>query len=148
MEQHVDEELVPVMVPRSRLTDVYALLAAGPSNGSPATTGLHRGWSAELIREVYAAASPRMKALLDLMAASPGKRMTVDDFMAELGADQPEFVNGVLGAFGRLTSQRFAERLPNREHTWPFSVVKDIKDGRWTYEMPKQVAEVVQAIER
>jgi len=142
------EELVPVMVPRSRLTDVYSLLASGHSNGSPATAGLHRGWSAELVQEVYTAASPRMKALLDLMAASPGKRMTVDDFMAELDADKPEFVNGVLGAFGRLTSQRFAERLPNREHTWPFSAVKDIRDGRWNYEMPEQVAEVIKAIER
>jgi hypothetical protein len=147
MEPHVDEELVPVMVPRSRLTDVYALLAAAPSNGT-ASGGLHRGWSAELIREAYAAASDRMKALLDLMASRPGERLTAEDFMAELGVDQQDFVNGVLGAFGRLTNQRFAERLPTRENTWPFTVVKDIRDDRWTYEMPEQVAEVIQAIER
>ncbi len=142
------EELVPVMVPRSRLTDVYSLLASSPPNGASAGGGLHRGWSAELIQEAYIAASDRMKALLDLMAARPGQRLKVDDFMAELGADQPEFVNGVLGAFRRLTSQRFAQRLPNREHTWPFTVVKDIRDGRWTYEMPESVAEVIKTIER
>jgi hypothetical protein len=141
------EELVPVMVPRSRLRDVYALLAAGPSNGTEAG-GLHRGWSGELIQEAYAAASDRMKALLDLMASRPGQRLTADDFMAELGVDQQDFVNGVLGAFGRLTSQRFVHRLPNRDHTWPFTVVKDIRDGRWTYEMPESVAEVIKAIER
>lgn len=143
-----EEELVPVMVPRSRLTEVYGLLsengAAIPSN----TAALHRGWSAELIREAYLAASDRMKALLDLMASRPGEPLTADDFMAALDTDQQDFLNGVLGAFGRLTNQRFAQRLPNRENTWPFSVVKDIRDGRWTYVMPESVAQVIKSIER
>lgn len=146
MEHHTEEELVPVMVPRSLLTDVYALLAAGASDGASGSEGLHRGWSAELIREAYDAASDRMKALLDLMASRPGERLTADDFMAELGVDQQDFLNGVLGAFGRLTNQRFAQRLPNRENTWPFTVAKDIRDGHWTYEMPESVAEVIKAI--
>ena len=55
---------------------------------------------------------------------------------------------GVLGAFGRLTSQQFASRLPKNVNTPPFTVSKDIRDGRWYYEMPASVADVIEGIER
>jgi len=146
------DELVPVMVPRRLLADVYGFIAtreqAGPSDGSDV---LHRGWTAPMIEEAYRAASERMKAILDLMASHPDEKLSIADFERALGAENEKanFVNGVLGAFGRLTNQRFAPRLPNKESTWPFSVAKDIRNGGdWYYEMPGSVAEVVRGIQK
>jgi hypothetical protein len=144
---HADD-LVAVMVPKILLTDVYAYIASrtaeAPSNGEPT---LHRGWSAPLIIEAYERASDRMKVLLDLLATQPDEKLYNDDFLKALGESDPDVVNGVLGAFGRLTNQKFASRLPNRENTWPFTVSKDIRDGRWYYLMPANVAEVIRSAE-
>jgi hypothetical protein len=146
-----EEELVPVMVPRSLLGAVYGFIAA--QSGEEAASvesepALHRGWTESMILEAYEAASDRMHVLLDLLAAKAGTRLSIEDFMRVVGADSPDIVNGVLGAFGRLTSQRFSSRLPNRTNSWPFSVSKDVRDGRWYYEMPENVAEVIKTIPR
>lgn len=145
-----DQELVPVMVPRSLLSAVYGFIASNPvtSPGAIPSEALHRGWTASLIIEAYREASDRMRALLDLLASRPEERLYAEDFMEALGVDKQDFVNGVLGAFGRLTNQRFASRLPDGENTWPFSVSKDIRDGRWYYEMPSSVADVIKSIDR
>lgn len=145
-----DQELVPVMVPKNLLSAVYGFIASSPitPSGAKASEALHRGWTAPLIVEAYKEASDRMRALLDLLASRPGERLYAEDFMEALGADKQDFVNGVLGAFGRLTNQRFASRLPDGESTWPFSVSKDIRDGRWYYEMPPDVADVIKSIDR
>jgi hypothetical protein len=149
--ESAEEELVPVMVPRHLLTAVYRFIAdqgAGTHGDVSQKSALHRGWTPPLVVEAYRAASDRMRVLLDLMASRPGERLYADDFMAALGVDRADFLNGVLGAFGRLTNQRFAPRLPDREHTWPFTVSKDIRDGRFYYEMPASVAQVIRQIER
>lgn len=99
-----------------------------------------------MIEEAYEAASDRMRALLDLLASRPDERLYAEDFMEAIGVDPHDVINGVLGPFGRLTSRRFAPRLPNRENTWSFTVSKDIRDGRWFYLMPRQVAEVINSI--
>jgi len=109
---------------------------------------LHRGWRAPMSVEAYKAASDRMRVLLDLLASRPDERLYTEDFMNALGVHEQDFVNGVLGAFGRLTNQRFAPRLPGHENTWPFSVSKDIRSGRWYYEMPSAVADVIKSIDR
>lgn len=144
------EELVPVMVPKRLLSAVYGFIAAkDESRGRPDGDGsLHRGWTETMIVEAYTAASNRMRALLDLLASRPGEKLSVEDFMHELGAEKPDFVNGVLGAFGRLTNQQFASRLPDNVNTTPFTVTKDIRDGRWYYEMPASVADAIKGIER
>lgn len=145
-----EEELVPVMVPRHLLTAVYRFIAeqGTGTHGDVSENGaLHRGWTAPLIIEAYRAASDRMRVLLDLLASRPDERLYGDDFMDALGVNKADFLNGVLGAFGRLTNQRFTPRLPNREHTWPFTAGKDIRDGRIYYEMPASVAEVIREIE-
>jgi hypothetical protein len=36
----------------------------------------------------------------------------------------------------------------NRTNSWPFSVSKDVRDGRWYYETPENVAGVIKAIPR
>lgn len=143
-------ELVPVMVPRHLLMDVYGFMASrgllnGTSTNSP---GLHRGWTADLIVEVYRAASARMKALLDLMASRADEKLYAEDFMKELDVEKQDVVNGVLGAFARLTNQRFAPRLPDRKSTWPFTIAKDVRSHRWYYEMPESVAAVIKSIDR
>jgi hypothetical protein len=145
------EELVPVMVPRHLLTAVYRFIAeqgSSPDGDFSPDGALHRGWTAPLIVEAYRTASDRMRVLLDLLASRPDERLYAEDFMTALGVEKPDFLNGVLGAFGRLTNQRFASRLPNRENTWPFTVSKDIRDGRFYYQMPAAVAQVIRDIER
>lgn len=145
-----DEELVPVMVPKRLLSAVYGFVAAQSEGQEPAANNgaLHRGWTGPLVVEAYRAASDRMRALLELLASRPDERLYAEDFMKELGVDKQDFINGVLGAFGRLTNQRFASRLPGGENTWPFSVAKDVRDGRWYYEMPSDVADVIKSIDR
>lgn len=145
-----DGELVPVMVPRRLLSATYGFIAAQEQKeSSPGTGGiLHRGWTAPMIVEAYKAASNRMRVLLDLLASQADQRLYADDFMEALEVDQQDFINGVLGAFGRLTNQRFAQQLPDGKNTWPFSVSKDTRDGRWYYEMPSSVADVINAIDR
>ncbi len=106
---------------------------------------LHRGWTPPLVISAYRSASDRMRVLLDLLANHANEKLYVEDFIEALGEPQ-DVINGVLGAFGRLVSQKFASRLPDGENTWPFSASKDIRDGRWYYEMPEAVAEVIRSI--
>ncbi len=150
--QPLDEELVPVMVPRHLLSAVYGFIASHEQAMSASSEPvLHRGWTAPMIVEAYTAASDRMKAILDLLASRPEERLSMKDFEEALGAENEKenFVNGVLGAFGRLTNQRFAARLPDNQNTWPFTVGKDIRwGGEWYYEMPSSVAEVIRGIQR
>jgi hypothetical protein len=149
-DEQIEDDLVPVMVPKRLLSAVYGFIAAQaqlPTSATPSGT-LHKGWTEPMIVEAYTAASDRMRGLLDLLASRPDEKLYVEDFMDALGADKPDFVNGVLGAFGRLTNQRFASRLPNNKNTWPFTVSKDIRRGRWSYVMPQSVANVVKAIGR
>lgn len=148
------EELVPVMVPRRLLAAVYGFIAAQENPGSAAVPPpdgvLHRGWTASMIVDAYRAASDRMKVILDLLASRPDEKLSMQDFERALGAENEKenFVNGVLGAFGRLTNQRFTSQLPNNGNTWPFTVGKDVHKGDWYYEMPAKVANVIRAIER
>lgn len=147
------EELVPVMVPRRLLAKVYGFIAAqdsGSATNASAEAVLHRGWTAPMIVDAYRAASDRMKVILDLLASRPDEKLSIQDFERALGAENEKenFVNGVLGAFGRLTNQRFASLLPNNENTWPFTVGKDVRAGDWYYEMPTKVASVIRGIER
>jgi hypothetical protein len=153
-ETDAPEELVPVMVPRHLLAAVYGFIAAQDSDSASASASseevLHRGWTAPMIVDAYRAASARMKVILDLLASQPDEKLSIKDFERALGAENEKenFVNGVLGAFGRLTNQRFASLLPNNENTWPFTVGKDVRAGDWYYEMPTKVAKVIRAIDR
>jgi hypothetical protein len=87
-----------------------------------------------------------MRAILSLLASRPGEKLYLMDFMADLDEQDPSVINGALGAFGRLTSAKFASRLPNGEHTWPLTVGKDIRDGSQYYVMPKAVADVIKSL--
>jgi hypothetical protein len=152
-ETDAPEELVPVMVPRRLLAAVYGFIAAQDSDSATDASSeevLHRGWTAPMIVDAYRAASARMKVILDLLASRPDEKLSIKDFERALGAENEKenFVNGVLGAFGRLTNQRFASLLPNNENTWPFTVGKDVRAGDWYYEMPTKVANVIRAIDR
>ena len=147
---HSPEELVSVMVPRRLLSAVYGFIATNEASAQSTETGaLHRGWTAPMILEAYNAASERMRTLLDLLASRPGEKLTIQDFEKALGAEEEKenFINGVLGAFGRLTNQRFAARLPDRANTSPFTVSKDIRNNQWYYEMPESVADVIKSID-
>ena len=68
--------------------------------------------------------------------------------MAALSVDGADFVNGVLGAFGAPDQPAIHASAPNREHTWPFTVSKDIREGCFYYEMLASVAEVIRNIEK
>jgi hypothetical protein len=143
-----DEELVPVMVPRSILAQVYGFIASVSKDGGERQGArLHRGWTEELVVEAYRAASDRMRVLLDLMASRAGEPITAKELQEALGASS-DVLNGVLGSFGRLTNQQFAQRLPKGENTWPFSVQKDTSGAGWLYVMPPSVARVIDSVER
>ena len=125
-----DEELVAVMVPRNRLTEVYALLGTEQPVEPMADPAV--------IEKAYVESSPDTKRFLDLLAAHPGEWLTIGEARDELGLGVHELA-GVLSTLPR--------RWRNRYHqTAPLPYEQEGTGSQRRYMMRKEVAELITSL--
>jgi hypothetical protein len=140
------EDLVPVLVPKSRVLDVYALLSrpVAPSGDvhTPekvrATAAGRDPWPSETLERAYRESSLKMRKLLDHLADNAGRAVPIGELGEAIGYG-PYQVAGTLGAAGR--------RITNRYHLgFPFAWEKRPEDGVYTYTMNEEDAAVIRGL--
>ena len=122
-----DEELVTVMVPRSRLAEVYALLGSEPPAEPRA--------DADVIEKAVQESSEDTWEFLRLLAASPGEWLSNGEVRKELGLGVHNLA-GVLSTLPRRWRRRYGQSSP-----LPYKV-EGTGDLR-RYRMEQEVAEIV-----
>lgn len=142
------DELVQVMVPRSSLTPVYALIAELEAeekvNGNQQEIKIEDNgqsgeeWTRDLIRRMYEESPPGMIRALNHLADCPDLWVTASELTEaiEPGRDSHR-LGGTLGAFGRRVKNRYGM------NTWPFEAKWDHEAHHVNYRMPGWVAEQV-----
>lgn len=144
------DELVPVMVPRSVLSDVYKLLGGANVAGQDGVehTGVAGDWPDDLLRRAVEDSPPGMRVIFEALAQNPGRWLTAEDLAEALQVRLPEHggpskpnadwntVAGTLGAFGR----RARNRYNSDQVAWPFEVRYDYERGRYSYRMSDHTA--------
>jgi hypothetical protein len=112
----IQEELVNVAVPRSRLAEVYALLGARPDAAAPVGAGEPPaevdGWTDELLARAYRESAERMRRLFDHLVAQAGTWVSAEQLASALKVSQPQ-IRGVLGGFGHRMRSRY------KQASWP-----------------------------
>jgi hypothetical protein len=151
----INDELIPVYVPRERLPEVYALLATrSPAGSQPPSGPLMVGpegsgvWPNDLLRRLVRESPPGMRVIFEALAMNAGEWLTADDLAEALKKRLPEHggpskphadwntVAGTLGAFGRRFKNHYSSQFPH----WPFETRNDYQSDRWRYRMQADVA--------
>jgi hypothetical protein len=122
-----DEELVAVMVPKSRLAEVYALLGSEPSAEPRADD--------EIIEQAVQESSEDTRRFLRLLAVSRGEWLSIEDVRDRLGLGVHNLA-GVLSTLPRRWRGRYGQSAP-----LPFEVEGQGSERR--YRMDPEVAEIV-----
>jgi hypothetical protein len=103
------EELVNVLVPKSRVLEVYAFLAdSAPALGST-TSQDHTldDWNADAFRKHVTRASDTIRGLVSHLADHAGEEVTTGDAAEALNLPYGwNSLAGALGAFGRYCANR------------------------------------------
>jgi hypothetical protein len=151
------DELVMVPVPRSRLLDVYALLARSapdePANARGGIAAIFKreqqgaftvdaviAWPRDLLERAYRESPSSIKKVLGHLAHHPGERVPITDLAKVVGYKRPQLA-GALGAFGRRVKNRYGQK------TWPFTGQWDAEVYMWFYTMETSEAEVIRSLE-
>lgn len=139
------EEFVMVPVPRNRVLEVYALLAAPPGArgpaGAEATPDDERDlWDAALVERAYRESSDAMRGVLDHLADHPGQRILSADLGQVVGYSRPQLA-GVFGAFGRRWNNRY--KNPGK---WFIKAEWSGAADQWEWWMEPEVAEIINRI--
>jgi hypothetical protein len=102
---------------------------------------LCRGWTPQAIRRLIDIATDRQRTLLKALARN--SMCTREDLAAALGEGATtKTVDAVLGSLGGK-ARAIGIRDPEGHVTWPFYISRG-RDGRWVYQLPKAVAEIVE----
>lgn len=142
------DDFVPVLVPKSRVLDVYEFLSqpVGPRrDGShlpeefpgDAARG-HVPWPPEMLERAYRESSPAMKRFFDHLADNPGRAVPIGELGEAMGYT-PHQVAGTLGAAGRRITNRYKLR-------WPFTWERRPEDGIYYYTMNEEDAAVIRSV--
>lgn len=156
--ENVSKELVSVMVPVDRLTEVYALLGSpkgfheerNPNlmvSSSKITKDVHqyfrpvesRDWPESLLQLAYNESSPAMKTVLDVLIEKAGETVHSHELVAALSRHRNEecthlTLAGTIGAFGRRVSNRY------QREDWPMYSFWDSSANEVQYRMDPEVA--------
>lgn len=135
-------DLVTVQVPRSRLTEVYALLGAPPSNDKPAKpAGDDSDW-VEAFSWIVKDQRPsfvRIGAMLDTLASIAPGALALDAIGQRTGLTVSE-LRGALTGFGRSITSTYGEPEAPWVRTWgPISSPN--QDGQYHYSIDVETAE-------
>jgi hypothetical protein len=134
------EDFVPVMVPKSRVLEVYEFLARpvrAPGDDQPVPGEDDRGqipWPSEMLERAYRESSPAMKRFFDHLADNPGRAVPISELGKAVGYS-PHQLAGTLGAAGRRITNRYKLR-------WPFGWELG-PDGVYSYTMKEDDAAVL-----
>lgn len=93
-------------------------------------------WSAELVAEQYAFASPLMKRLQQALAARPDQEVSAEELATLLAVGKRQ-IAGATGAFARDAYRRWRMNAP------PFAVRRDYAGDQTYYSMPSEAARIV-----
>lgn len=124
----MQEQLIPVMVPQSRLTAVYHLLGMEPSKEVSALT-----WTQEELQKVWNESDKPMRNFLTMIAGAPGE-ISSEMLMACRGTVNRRQLAGQLGAFGRRIKHRHAgkqlyqQRWDKTNDEYLYSMTPEIKE--------------------
>lgn len=142
------DDLVPVLVPKDRVLDVYAFLSRPVEPSQDGSSGLEEGrgdtarglvpWPPELLERAYRESSPAMKRFLDHLADNPGRAVPIGE-LGEVVGYSPHQLAGTLGASGRRFTNRYKLR-------WPFAWEKRPEDGIYYYTMNAEDAAVIRGV--
>lgn len=119
-------ELVPVMVPRSRLQEVYALLGAGTlpapsSNGERDRVAWSEDDCARLLADTATACAKRTVEVMDILVENPGVHYDVPWLCEQLGL-MPQVVRGMASALSRHLKKHYGRTNPPFEREFVDSV--------------------------
>lgn len=125
------EDLVQVLVPKSRLLDVYELLSRPVGSGQAP-------WPPEMLERHYRKSSPPLKRFLDHLADNPGRAVPIGELDEAVGY-RPRQTAGMLSAASRRVSNRYGLK-----HPWVAGKRRD--DGAKCYTMNEEDAAVVRSL--
>ena len=135
-----DEEYVSILVPKSRVMDIYAFLSQDTTDGpEPPAPSDEPATDADLIRRAYEESPDAMREFLELLAANPDEWLSIEDAREALHMKAKYQLPGVLGAF-----QRRWQRQYGQAGRGPF-VVNDADEVQ-RYRMPKENAMLVASL--
>lgn len=147
----VDEELVPVMVPRSKLKRVHAVLAE--EDGGTVDVAADEGggewddWSPadmQIISDDPRPSFTRASAMLDVLAKKPGKSTSLTDLAAAAGLTVSE-VKGALTGFARWAKAEYGEPCTPWTRSWGDSKVNG-QQGEFYYSLTTAIAETWKSV--
>ena len=142
------EDLVQVLVPKSRLLDVYELLSrpvGSRQDGSDISKEVpeedapgQAAWPPEMLERHYRRSSPPLKRFLDHLADNPGRAVPIGELDEAVGY-KPHQTAGMLSAASRRVSNRYGLK-----HPWVAGKRRD--DGAKCYTMNEEDAAVVRSL--
>ena len=140
-------DLIYVPVPRSRLIDVYRLLASDTSDLTSTTSrsaeDVGNGRPSNLVERAYRESPERMKKFLGVLVDEAPRWVSSSELAQRVGIRRAQLA-GVLGAFGR----RWANRYQQREVHWFFRTQWNQETHMWHYSLPEAEAEVIRTAMR
>jgi hypothetical protein len=135
------EEFVNILVPKSRVLEVYRLLGqSGSANGvapSESSPPGERKYGRDLIERAYRESPESMKRFFNFLADNAGREVSSEQIARAIGRTRPQLA-GVLGAFGRRWKRRYRNPGP-----WPLTASWNGDVGMWLYVMTTEDAEVI-----
>src|SRR6266849_3342509 len=131
----MDEEIVSVPVPRSRLREVYALLAADPDERVGASPAYPKPWDFESISDLWAGSDRSPALFLRHLAAHPDEEVGIEEIKELLGGKSGRAIGGMIGALQRRCRNHFHREIPFEKRWDPARGMR--------YVMPAQIAEMV-----
>ncbi len=131
------DEFVLVPVPKSRVLEVYGLLARQPVSDDTDAVRL-REWTPALLQRTWDESPEPLKQVLRLLKERAGQAVLIDELaLAALGSGDAAHRKKLGGMLSGLTKR-------TREYgatTWPFVVRKNPDAGVPEYSMPESIAE-------
>jgi hypothetical protein len=132
----VPVELVP------EVTELLERRQPDQANGAKGPGGsLLHGWNEQTVRRAYRESGDNMRNILRFLARNGGREVSADEIAAAIGARFGwNSVAGMLGAFGRRSTNRYGRSFPMWEQRYD-----DLDRVRIL--MPKDIAEAIKKAE-
>jgi hypothetical protein len=96
------------------------------------------GWDQSLIERAYNESADPMRSLLRFLAAHADREVSPDEIAEGIGVKDWNSVAGMLGAFGRRSTNRYRREFFPWETRWD--------DGKTRIKMPSSVARIIDSL--
>jgi len=146
-----DEEWVSILVPISRVRELYGLIlerpavisGAGDGQAGPAEPMLAEPMLADTVRGAYLESQAPLRKFFDLLAARPDEWVSTEEVVVATGLT-PRQWSQQLSALARKGRKRYRKE----RGWWPFQSEKLYESGRqiWRYRMPTEYADIIRSL--